>query len=77
MQAIRLPLQQPISTLGVERLLSLPAVAGEDFRSWAPARRSRLLRRSGCEGWIGEGGFDVFFSTNKSAPPDASGGALN
>jgi hypothetical protein len=21
-----------------------------------PARRSRLLRRSGCEGWIGEGG---------------------
>jgi len=22
-----------------------------------PARRSRLLRRSGCEGWIGEGGF--------------------
>jgi N-acetylneuraminic acid mutarotase len=23
----------------------------------APARRSRLLRRSGCEGWIGEGGF--------------------
>src|SRR6478736_4133847 len=23
----------------------------------APARRSRLLRRSSCEGWIGEGGF--------------------
>src|SRR5882762_197701 len=23
----------------------------------APARHSRLLRRSGCEGWIGEGGF--------------------
>ncbi len=23
----------------------------------APARRSRLLRRSTCEGWIGEGGF--------------------
>src|SRR4029077_10627549 len=23
----------------------------------APARRNRLLRRSSCEGWIGEGGF--------------------
>src|SRR5207244_10262091 len=29
----------------------------KDTAQSAPAHRSRLLRRSSCEGWIGEGGF--------------------
>jgi hypothetical protein len=39
--------------------------AGHRFSSPArscchgPVRRSRLLRRSGCEGWIGEGGSQI------------------
>ena len=39
-------------------------------RSFAPARRSRLLRRSGCEGWIGGGGL---FAGSPHLPKSVSG----